>query len=237
MWIRSVRGRGTFVTRQGAAPKIAALAEKAGRDGEPILRNLEYNYPGMGYAGVIDEFMLGDDILVAPVMKKGAMERKVVVPPGRWLADDGAEVVGPCEVTVSVPLARLPHFILMRDAAEGFCRQRPDLNGGAHIKCWRYSGRLFNNRASGYVIRNNVMSGSRDMMVEISSSIMNTDGSDSMPKVGGNVFIGRNGQRFGVLNQGAAVELKYDADGVSCLAQRYGENIFAVHAVEGDKLH
>jgi hypothetical protein len=53
----------------------------------------------------------------------------------------------------------------------------------------------------------------------------------------GNVFIGRNGQRFGVLNQGTAVELKYDAEGVSRLAHRYGNNAFAVHAVEGDKLH
>ena len=61
----------------------------------------------MGYAGVIDEFMLGDDLLVAPVMQKGARERKVVVPPGRWLADDGAEVVGPCEMSVLSPLARL----------------------------------------------------------------------------------------------------------------------------------
>ena len=121
---------------------------------------------------------------------------------------------------------------LMRDAAEGFCRQRPDLNGGAHVKCWRFNGGLFNNRASGYVIRNNVMSGSRDMFVEISSSIMNPDGSDSMPKMEGNVFVGRHGQRFGVLNQGKAVELKYDADGVTRLARRYGNNVFAVHGVD-----
>ena len=75
------------------------------------------------------------------------------------------------------------------------------------------------------------------MLVEISSSIMNPDGSDSMPRMEGNVFIGRQGQRFGVLNQGTAVELKYDAEGVSRLAHRYGNNAFAVHAVEGDKLH
>ena len=66
---------------------------------------------------------------------------------------------------------------------------------------------------------------------------MNPDGSDSMPKMEGIVFIGRQGQRFGVLNQGTAVELKYDAEGVSRLAQRYRNNAFAVHAVEGDKLH
>ena len=104
--------------RRKFAPKIAALAEKSGKDGEPILRNLEYNYPGMGYAGVIDEFMIGDDLLVAPVMKKGARERKVVVPSGRWLADDGSEVIGPCETSVSAPLSRLPHFVLVREAKD-----------------------------------------------------------------------------------------------------------------------
>jgi len=43
-------------------------------------------------------------------MEKGAMSRKVVVPPGRWRADDGQEVVGPCEIGVAAPLSRLPHF-------------------------------------------------------------------------------------------------------------------------------
>ena len=97
--------------RQKFAPRIAALAEKAGRDGEPILRNLEYNYPGMGYAGIIDEFMMGDDLLVAPVLKKGARSRKVVLPPGKWKADDGQVYNGPATIEVAAPLSRLPHFV------------------------------------------------------------------------------------------------------------------------------
>ena len=115
---------------------------------------------------------------------------------------------------------------LMRNAAVGFCSQRPDCNEGAHIKSWRFNGGLSKNRASGYVIRNNVMSSSRDMLVEISSSIMNPDGSDSMPKVEGNVFVGVKGQRFGVLNQGKAVEVRYDEPGVEWIALRYGDNVF-----------
>ena len=86
--------------RQKFAPQIAALAKKTGETGEPILRNLEYNYPGKGYAHVIDEFMMGEDLLVAPVLKKGAASREVVLPPGTWLADDGATFTGPCTVTV-----------------------------------------------------------------------------------------------------------------------------------------
>ena len=107
--------------RQKFAPQIAALAKKTGETGEPILRNLEYNYPGKGYAHVIDEFMMGEDLLVAPVLKKGVASREVVLPPGLWLADDGATFNGPCTITVQTPLARLPHFVrvLARNTEKG----------------------------------------------------------------------------------------------------------------------
>ena len=101
----------TLALRQKFAPRIAALAEKTGKDGEPILRNLEYNYPGMGYAGIIDEFMMGDELLVAPVLKKGAISRKVVLPPGKWSADDGQVYDGPATIEVAAPLSRLPYFV------------------------------------------------------------------------------------------------------------------------------
>ncbi len=96
--------------RQKFAPRFVELAKESAKTGEPIMRNLEYCFPGMGYAEVKDEFMMGDSLLVAPVMEKGAALRKVLVPPGRWRADDGSEVIGPCEITVAAPLSRLPHF-------------------------------------------------------------------------------------------------------------------------------
>ena len=102
--------RDILALRQKFAPMIAALAKKAGEDGEPILRSIEYAYPGRGYAGVIDEFMMGDDLLVAPVMKKGATSRKVVLPPGKWKADDGQVYDGPAAIEVAAPLSRIPHF-------------------------------------------------------------------------------------------------------------------------------
>ena len=96
--------------RQKFAPSFVVLAKRAAKDGEPMMRTLEYAYPDCGYARVTDEFLMGEDLLVAPVVEKGAKTRKVVVPPGRWLGDDGKEVVGPVEIVVETPLARLPHF-------------------------------------------------------------------------------------------------------------------------------
>ena len=96
--------------RQKFATKFVELAKRAAKDGEPIMRNLEYNYPGMGYADIKDEFMIGEDLLVAPVLEKGARVRKVVVPPGIWMADDGSRCDGPTTVDVLVSLSRIPYF-------------------------------------------------------------------------------------------------------------------------------
>jgi alpha-glucosidase len=96
--------------RQKFAADIVALAKRAAKDGEPMMRSLEYAYPGRGYAKIMDEFLMGENLLVAPVVEKGATSRKVVIPPGRWLGDDGVEVEGPAEIVVNAPLKRLPYF-------------------------------------------------------------------------------------------------------------------------------
>ena len=100
--------------RQRFAPRFVALAKESAKTGEPMMRNLEYGYPGLGYADIKDEFMMGDSLLVAPVMEKGATSRKVVLPSGRWLADDGQTYIGPATVEVAAPLDRLPHFVLTK---------------------------------------------------------------------------------------------------------------------------
>ena len=44
--------------------------------------------------------------------RKGLAGRKVVIPPGTWRGDDGSEVVGPRDIEIDVPLARLPWYRL-----------------------------------------------------------------------------------------------------------------------------
>ncbi|QJD83898.1 glycoside hydrolase family 31 protein [Cohnella herbarum] len=91
-------------------PELLRLAEEAGRLGTPILRALEFVFPGQGFERVKDQFMLGERILVAPVLAKGAKERVIVFPEGLWLGDDASCVQGPCERTVDAPLSRLPWY-------------------------------------------------------------------------------------------------------------------------------
>jgi len=92
------------------ADEIVALAAHSARTGEPMVRPLDYDYPGQGYAMITDQFLLGPSILVAPVLKQGAVQRSVQFPPGDWKGDDGTLVHGPCVVDVKAPLNRLPWY-------------------------------------------------------------------------------------------------------------------------------
>ncbi len=92
--------------------ELTALANEAAREGTPIMRAMEFVFPGQGYELVEDQFMVGDEILVAPVLEKGAESREVRFPKGTWNGDDGSRVQGPCTATVQAPLSRLPWYRL-----------------------------------------------------------------------------------------------------------------------------
>ncbi|MEG0901115.1 MAG: glycoside hydrolase family 31 protein, partial [Clostridia bacterium] len=55
-------------------------------------------------------FMLGRDLLVAPVLAQGATEREVRFPQGKWQDEDGNCYTGACSAKVNAPLSRLPWF-------------------------------------------------------------------------------------------------------------------------------
>lgn len=91
-------------------PEILRLADAAAVTSEPIQRHLSYVFPGHGYETVRDQFMLGDDLMVAPAVVRGQRSRSVLIPPGEWLADDGVKLSGPARAEITVPLGRLPRF-------------------------------------------------------------------------------------------------------------------------------
>jgi alpha-glucosidase (family GH31 glycosyl hydrolase) len=67
-------------------PYILAADAEYRRTGMPLMRALVLQHPRDGRAaGVEDQFMFGDDLLAAPVLKAGARSRRVYLPRGRWL--------------------------------------------------------------------------------------------------------------------------------------------------------
>ena len=93
------------------APYIINDVKKSAVSGEPIVRYMEYEFPNMGYERIYDQFMLGSNILVAPVVIKGQFKREVVLPKGKWKYLGKTEYEGGKTVIVDSPIEVLPYFI------------------------------------------------------------------------------------------------------------------------------
>ena len=91
-------------------PNLLELAKAASITGEPIVKPMELAFPGLGYELIKDQFVLGNEIIVAPVVEKAMYIRKVILPKGSWQAEDGTKYKGGKTVEISVPLERLPYF-------------------------------------------------------------------------------------------------------------------------------
>jgi alpha-glucosidase (family GH31 glycosyl hydrolase) len=81
---------------------ILSLVRASALTGEPVVRSMEYVFPHQGYDQVKDQFMLGDTILVAPVLEKGVNKRDVLIPAGVWKGLDGRLYDGPARLSMAV---------------------------------------------------------------------------------------------------------------------------------------
>lgn len=90
--------------------RIMALLENCAKTGEPVCRHMEWQFPGQGFEQIRDQWALGDDMIVAPVITENDM-RSVALPAGRWVDDTGAEHEGGKTIVLKdVPISRLPVF-------------------------------------------------------------------------------------------------------------------------------
>lgn len=100
----------SIALRKKFTPYIMQLAQEAAKTGEPIVRNMEYVFPDAGYADIKDQFFLGDQILVAPILNKNQSERTVILPKGKWKGFDGKNYKGGRKISLSAKLATIPYF-------------------------------------------------------------------------------------------------------------------------------
>lgn len=103
--------RGYFKAREKLQPYLLDLAREAREQGHPMWRPLAWTFPDDPATHRIgDEFMLGDDLLLAPILDEGG-ERGVYLPSGAWVDLWTAQsITGPTQVAVRAELAVIPAY-------------------------------------------------------------------------------------------------------------------------------
>ena len=100
--------------RERIRPYVMEQMRLAHESGMPPMRPLFLDFPADPVSWEVeDQFLLGGDVLVAPVTTEGARERAVYLPDGTaWLdAWTGAEVGGGRWITAPAPLEIIPVFL------------------------------------------------------------------------------------------------------------------------------
>ncbi|MFF4442873.1 glycoside hydrolase family 31 protein [Streptomyces sp. NPDC001621] len=104
--------RVALLERRRLLPYFVTLAHLARRTGAPYVRPVWWGAPeDRSLRDCEDAFLLGDSLLVAPVLDPGAGRRAVQLPRGRWYDTATEEAYeGPAQVLVDAPLSRIPVF-------------------------------------------------------------------------------------------------------------------------------
>ena len=105
--------RATIELRYRLLPYIYNVMHAASETGVPPMRPLIFDYPADDSFILNDtDFLFGEDLLVAPVLRPGEREREVRLPAGHWYdywTDQGYD--GGREIRVPAPIDRIPIFV------------------------------------------------------------------------------------------------------------------------------
>ncbi|WP_326615116.1 glycoside hydrolase family 31 protein [Streptomyces anulatus] len=125
--------RAALVERERLRPYFVTLSQVARMTGAPNVRPMWWGAPGdRALRECEDAFLLGDALLVAPVLEAGTRRRAVRLPRGRWYdTATGRAYEGPGRVQVDAPLSRVP--VLARAGAVIPVR---GVDGGPELEVW-----------------------------------------------------------------------------------------------------
>lgn len=107
--------RSAIELRYRLLPYMYSLFHEAHRTGAPIMRPMFWHFQEDSASFAVEnseQFMLGESLLVAPVVEEGGRFRSLWLPRGRW-ADlaTGTVYEGGRRITVDAPLERIPMFL------------------------------------------------------------------------------------------------------------------------------
>ena len=99
--------------RYSLIPYLYSLVWDTTQNGFPPIRPLFWENPGdPSLWDIDDEFLLGEKLLIAPVVSKGAITRKITLPTGIWYSYwNDNEYIGPAQFDIELTLDTIPIFI------------------------------------------------------------------------------------------------------------------------------
>ena len=105
--------RRTLELRYQLLPYLYSTFAQCTRDGLPVVRPLFIADPkDVNLREIDDAFLLGDTLLIAPIMEPGAEERRVYLPRGVWYEFGSGKLIdGARELTAAAPLDTLPIYV------------------------------------------------------------------------------------------------------------------------------
>lgn len=106
--------RATVEMRYQFLPYLYTLFYNHEQTGEPVMRPLWYEYPNDKFTYLIDDqYLVGKDLLIAPVVKQGLKTREIYLPVGdNWINWwTGERFEGGKKHTIQTPLDKLPLFV------------------------------------------------------------------------------------------------------------------------------
>ena len=92
------------------ADEFYSLAENSAKTGEPIARHMAYEFADEDFETENGQFMIGSNLLVAPVLEANAKVKAVRLPKGIWIGTDGREYDGGCVIDFPVDIASILYF-------------------------------------------------------------------------------------------------------------------------------
>ncbi|UQA96837.1 glycoside hydrolase family 31 protein [Streptomyces halobius] len=125
--------RAALRERERLLPYFGTLAQLARLTGAPYVRPVWWNAPrDRALRDCEDAFLLGDALLVAPVLEPEVRRRAVRLPRGRWYdTATGRAYDGPGQVLVESPLSRIPVL-----ARAGAVLPVAGADGGTELEAW-----------------------------------------------------------------------------------------------------
>jgi alpha-glucosidase len=112
-WRCEAVNKAAIELRYQLLPCIYNAMQQASATGVPAMRPLFLDFPDDNQtARIDDEFLFGDDLLVAPVLWEGVDRRDVYLPAGEWFDYwTGRKFTGNTTITVPVTIDSLPLFV------------------------------------------------------------------------------------------------------------------------------